>query len=117
MSAALRKSDGPLLDRARRITAPTLFLPGMLSGGEIPAPVECIDWTALVSRLRQTVKAMGAAGRKLVFTPCRAAYPDLDPFWAISVRVDRGDLVCMVADCWADEVDMTRAVEILRRDA
>lgn len=104
MNAA--RQSTPLLDRARRIVAATIFPPGLPSAD----PIELPTWEQLKLRLEKL-----AAGRPIVFRPGKAAYPDFDPFWAITVSTAAGDYLCTIADRWHDEVDMTRALAELRR--
>jgi hypothetical protein len=102
--SALRQ-PAPLLDRARRILQPTIFLPGLPSAD----PVELANWDELEARLREM-----AAGRALTFMPGRMAYPGFDDLFGITVRAG-GDYVCALADRWHDERDMTIALAELRR--
>lgn len=89
-----------LLDVARRINAATLIEP-------LREPVELPDLKAAVARIRELV-----AGRPFSLTVATTAYPDFDPFPAISVKVG-GFAVAYLADRWHDEGDARAALRIL----
>ena len=97
-----------LLTRARTVLDSTVFPPGFggpqpLAGG-FPA---LIDW----------VRARRAeAGAPLTLTPSLAHYPDLDPFWAVTVRAG-DDYLATIADRWPGADDRDFALGVLRRAA
>ncbi len=91
-----------LLAQARRIRAATLFRPGQ-------PPQEHATFDALLTAVRQL-----AAQADATFTPAQVAYPDLDPFRGISLRIG-GQLEGFIADTWADDTDRDFALRILRK--
>lgn len=95
----------PLLKHARHVNAAMVFHYGFVD------PEEHATVAELIERVRTL-----AAGRALTFLPGRAAYPDFDDFWAITVKTaDDGQGLCFLADRWRGAEDMTFALSILRK--
>lgn len=96
----------PLLDAARRVRRPTIFLPGL------PArePIECLTLPAALEQIRAL-----ANGRPLTFTEAAIAYPDFEPTLAISVRA-AGEWIASLANLW-NEPARTTALATLRAQA
>lgn len=102
-----------LLTLSRAVTGAMIFRPS--PKGAVPEELPSFD--AMLARLRElAVEALGPAAFPLRLGPGRSAFPDLDPFWSITVTsADRTAWVCTVADRWADADDMNAALAILRR--
>ena len=96
----------PLLDAARRVRRPTLFLPGLPER----EPEEFASLPEIVARLREL-----ASGRPLSFTLGTVYYPDFEPAPAIHVRAG-DDWITSFCNRW-DEAARGSALMSLRAAA